>query len=130
MALLTTPQAVIAIRWPNFPVVDPRLTALIDLASNEMGAAYGKNRPLAIALLVMHWEALTSRSSDDSSIGNETGSIRSEKEGDLSRSYGSTSSTSSSSSYDDMYLSQTSWGLEIIRLRRKSFMMPRNRMHP
>ena len=79
----------------------------------------------AIFLLMMHWTALGLRTQNgtNTSVG---GTIRKEKEGQLVREY--MLDFSLTSKYPD--LSQTSWGLELIRLRKTCTMGPRNRFTP
>lgn len=89
------------------------LMALIATAETQTGPAYGANRTLAVAYLTLHWAALQERGR-----GGAAGQITSETEGDLSRSYAATALLSGSASAG---LAQTSWGLELIRLRKGSF---------
>jgi len=93
--------------------VDARVTTLITLATNLTGAVYGTERNTAIALTVLHWLTLEGR-------GGAGGSIASEKEGDLARSYHKPMT-------DNVYWGSTSWGLELLNLRRMFVFAARNR---
>lgn len=75
----------------------------------------------AIALKVMHWLTLAANGAQSS---GSTGSAKSLKEGDLSISFASTTSTS----MGDQYLSSTPYGLELIELGKQCFLTPLNRM--
>lgn len=98
------------------------LMALISIAESQTGQAYGKNRTLAVAYLTLHWAALQERGK-----GGAAGQITSESEGDLSRTYAATAQAAGSA---DAGLLQTSWGMELKRLRKGSFIAGglRNRM--
>jgi hypothetical protein len=94
---------------------------MITMAGEQIGNGYGDLRNNAIALLVCHWMALSNRDGGNTGVA---GNIKSEKEGDLSRSYGVNSPDSDRTGY----LSQTSWGLELLRIRRKTIIKPITRM--
>lgn len=98
------------------------LMALISIAESQTGQAYGKNRTLAVAYLTLHWAALQERGR-----GAASGQLTAESEGDLSRSYAAMPQTAGST---DASLMQTTWGLELRRLRKGSFIAGglRNRM--
>ncbi len=87
------------------------ISALLTIAEGQTGEAYGANRNTAVALLTLHWLALQERGR-----GGAAGQITSETEGDLSRSYAATAASGS-----DAGLSSTSWGLELKRLRKASY---------
>lgn len=118
---MPTPIEYITIRAPDF-ATDPNINDLISQAELETGENYCSDdmRNKAIALLVMHWQALAER--DSGNIG-VSGAITSEKEGDLARSYGG--SRRSNDRNGD--LAQTRWGLELLRLQQSCFFLPRNR---
>jgi hypothetical protein len=105
-------------RAPQFYILT-NINALIELSDKKTGEYDDEDtRNEAVALLVCHWCAKYSISS----IGGVTGGIVSEKEGELSRSYGK--------SNIDLYnndLSLTSWGLELYQLQRSNS-LPSNRM--
>lgn len=116
---MSTPLQIITLRAPDF-ATEPNVNDLITQAALEVSESeYGDLKNKAIALIVMHWIALDKRDPGGSGV---SGSIKSEKEGDLARSYGSSGSTDG-----DPYYSQTTWGLEFLRLQEQSFMKPRNR---
>jgi len=105
-----TPIQILLARAPCYQE-SARITSLIEIAETEIGAdAYGDLRPNAVALLTLHWLALSERGK--SAAG---GAITAESEGDLSRSYASPDSGSGSSS-----LSSTVWGQELEALGKKT----------
>jgi len=113
---ISTIAGIIETRNPNV-TVDARITDLITLATQDISSSvFGSKTNDAIALLVLHWLALETRSG-----GFAPGAIKSEKEGDLSRSYG----IGSSKTLDD--LDSTSWGLQLKRLRNALIISVRNR---
>tara|TARA_R100001480_G_scaffold7635_5_gene15602 strand:- start:1757 stop:2134 length:378 start_codon:yes stop_codon:yes gene_type:complete len=98
----------------DFDPLDPVILALIDQATCEIESMCNETLTnKAIALLVMHWATLAANGSQGSGTTN---SISSLKEGDLSISYGSSSSNSNQGG--DSYLSLTPYGLELISLIR------------
>jgi len=114
------PLEYIQIRAPSF-ALNPNISLLISHAEIETGNVYGSEdlRNKAVALLVCHWFALQMRDVSDAGV---TGNIISEKEGDLSRSFGDVSLNTT-----NLYLSQTSWGLELMQLQDSRIMLPFNR---
>ena len=93
---------------------DSRLTGMIELAETRLSSdTYGDNYNEAVALLVLHNYAVNDR-------GGSGGSITSEKEGQLSRSFGAAASSGA--------LDATSWGQELTRLTRSITFNPRTRM--
>lgn len=88
------------------------ISTLLTMAEAQTGEAYGANRTTAVALLALHWLAIQSRGQ-----GSAAGQITAESEGDLSRSYAAIASSSGS----DSSLKGTSWGNELLRLRKASF---------
>lgn len=111
-----TPAQIIPIRNPNV-TVDARVINMITLATDQNSAVYKTTTQLntAIALMVLHWLALEAGASQGAS-----GSLIKEKEGQLERSYGK-------SNDEDGYLGTTSWGRELLQLRRANIFLPRNR---
>jgi hypothetical protein len=91
-----------------------QLTALLALAESKTSTNYGANRNEAVALLVLHWLALKERG-----VNAAAGPIVSESEGDLSVTYAQPAQSPSGTAGDD--LSSTSWGTELLRLRKGSF---------
>ena len=83
-------------------------------------------RNKAIFLLTAHWLALNERNNGDGSGIGVAGPVKSEKEGDLARSYGMAGETGSKYEIDP-YLAQTSWGVELHNLQLSCFMLPRTR---
>ena len=119
-----TPQAIVILRVPAYDG-DPRLDDYEHLADMQTGTVYGDCRNLAVALMMLHYMTLDDSRGATPGSGSSTGSVKSEKEGDLAKSYGATSS-SVSDKYPD--LSQTIYGLELIELRNRKIFNPRNRM--
>lgn len=100
------------------------IDVFIELATNKTNeSVMGINYNEAIALRTMHTLALSDRSKGGGS--SPSGSIKSEKEGMLSRSYGSNSSNSSNSNSN---LAQTSWGVELMDLQESSIIPFTNKM--
>ena len=116
---MSTPLQIITLRAPDF-ATEPNIDDLIAQAGLEVSdTCFGDLKNKAIALIVMHWIALSKRDPGGTGV---SGSIKSEKEGDLARSYGSSSNTEV-----DPYYGQTTWGLEYLRLLSQSIIGPRNR---
>lgn len=113
-----TPLQIITIRAPSF-ASEPNVNDLIDEATKEVSDCLCDLKNKGVALIVMHWLALSKR--DPS--GTSSGTIKSEKEGDLARSY-----AVSNNENVDSYYGQTTWGLEYLRLLNGKIMLPRNRM--
>lgn len=117
---MSTPLEIITIRAPTFAlesnINDLIAEAELEVSESEYNTANLRNK--AIALIVMHWVALNKRDS----TGGTAGVIKSEKEGDLSRSF-----SVNNSDDIDSYYSQTTWGLEFLRLQQQCFFKPRNR---
>lgn len=117
---MPTPIQYIEVRAPSY-AAEPDINDFIEQAELEVGNYYCGNedfRNKAVALLTCHWKALYKRSED----GTATGSLVSEKEGDLSRKYSDVSGD-----INDEYLAQTAWGLELIALQKQTMVLPRNR---
>lgn len=124
---ISTASQIIALKSPDLSS-DPRLSDFVDLAVLQTSKdAFGTKYQLAIALLVLHWLTLESQGGGSSSGSGSgvIGGIKSEKEGDLSRSYGSLINPSGKGS--DNYFNSTVFGAELLTLRRSCIMMPRNR---
>jgi hypothetical protein len=118
-------KEIIALRAPQYSA-SSRLDGLITLSTQLTGGGYGDNLTLAIALRVMH--VLTKEKmagGTDINTGTQNaGTITSETEGQLSRSYAQSQLTTDK--FGD--LSSTTFGLELIDLAKSSFMGYRNRM--
>ena len=90
------------------------LDDMIELAETRLSTdTFGDNYNEAVALLVLHMYAVNGRSGSG-------GPITSEKEGQLSRSFGAAASSGA--------LGDTSWGRELERLTRSLVFGPRTRM--
>jgi len=109
-----TVQEIILARNPSV-VIDARVSKLILLATIQTGDVFGAQKNDAIALLVLHWLSLENRGT--AAAG---GAITSEREGDLGRSYGAAITQGD--------LSQTTWGIQLLSLRKMLIFGPRNRL--
>jgi hypothetical protein len=95
---------------------DSRLDDMIELAETRIKeCTFGNNYNEAVALYVLHMYEVSDR-------GGSGGPVTSEKEGQLSRSFGATASNAS--------LDSTSWGQELKALIRGLHFFPRTRMMP
>lgn len=102
---------------------DTRIAGLTAQASLETGTVFiGDLRNKAITLLILHWMTVDDRDTDGGSAGIG-GTVKREREGQLEREY--MLDFSLTANFPD--LSQSKWGLELIRLRRQCIMAPRNR---
>ena len=121
--MLTAEQYIAA----RYPAADSsRVSALIPIAEETLSNNRYKDKyGIAIGLLVLHWitkEEIANSSSDtgiDGNSGTVTGSIASEKEGDLAISYNSSKEDAGTPTNGDSVYSDwntTSWGLELIQL--------------
>lgn len=123
---MPTPLEYMQLRAPAFAAL-PEIATWLDYAEQETGDSYCSDDPhrnKAIFLLAAHQIALNQRNEDGGGSA-PSGSIKSEKEGDLARSYGV---ESNDSNQIDPYLAQTSWGVELWNLQRSCFFLPRTRM--
>lgn len=118
-----TVDAYFEARAPTSYLSESSLAELKTQAEVEVGENYCSTdiHNKVVALLVCHWIALSKRG-DGTNQGGVGGTLVSEKEGQLARTFGNAYSIT-----DEAYLSQTSWGLEIIHLQKSCFVMPRNR---
>lgn len=117
MSFLSEVQTNVTARSPG-TTQDSRFDVLVGIAETQINATvYGNHRAYAGALLVLHWIAL-----EDRGTGAAGGAVKSEKEGQLARSY------SDSMVGKNAYLSQTHWGMELARLQKTLIFNPRNRM--
>lgn len=117
---MLTPQQIIALRDPDTAVLDSFkgvVNGLVDLAAIQTpSTAFGDERNLAIALLVLHWEYMRRRSgASTQSTGVGDGPSR--------REFARPGSPKTASS-----LELTSWGLELVGLQHRNVMAVRNRM--
>lgn len=114
------PLAIIGVKGPQFSE-DPRLPDLVSLAELETSSCFGKKYSLAVALRVLHGLALEARNfgaTDGSNSGSAiSGSVSSLSEGGLSLGYSSPSGEKSNSG-----LEQTTFGQELLSLRRGNMM--------
>jgi hypothetical protein len=122
-----TAQQIIAVKSPSF-AADPRLSDFVTLAADFVSqSAYGTKYQHALALVVLHWLTLDAQQGGNSSVsgGGAGGGIKSEKEGDLARTFGS---SSSSASTDDSYWASTVFGQELVSLRSHCIFAPHHRV--
>ena len=105
---------------------DSRLTGMIELAEQLTSkTSFGDKYNHAVALLVLHWLTLDAQSggSSTSSGSGIGGGVKSEKEGELSRSFGIPSSASDKS----IFFNSTSFGMELMYLWRSCLVLPTTR---
>ncbi len=104
-----TPIQILLLRAPCY-TESARIHGLIALAEIEIGpTSYDTDlRPTAVALLTLHWLALSDRGRTGAG-----GAIISETEGDLSRSYAAPPAGASN-------LSSSTWGQELESLGKKT----------
>lgn len=124
---ITTAKEIILVRVPS-TTDDTRLDDHIALAETILDETFFKSKyQYAISLQVLHWYALNARgggsSENASGIG---GPVTNLKEGDLSISYGFSSAGDRTSVEDD--LSQTTYGKELLALKRACAFTPITRM--
>lgn len=120
-----TVAGIVAVKSPDF-ASDPRIDDLDELAQFHVAeSAFGDKWVYARALLVLHWLTLDAQGggSSSSSGSGVVGGIKSEKEGDLARSYG----TVISSDDRNGYLKSTSFGAELLQLWKACLILPRTR---
>lgn len=118
---MKTPKQIIQFRSAIL-YANPAIDDYIEVAESQTGNNYCGSemmRNQAVALLACHMMTLDSRSGN----GGGVGPVTSETEGRLSRSYGIINTEGL-----DSYLSQTSWGMELINLRKNTMVLPMNRM--
>lgn len=116
---------IIVLRSPDLNG-DTRLPGMIELAKQlTSDVNFGDKYNHAVALLVLHWLTLDAQGggSSSSSGSGVVGGIKSEKEGDLSRSYGIPSSTNDKAAY----FNSTSFGAELMHIWRSCLILPRTR---
>jgi hypothetical protein len=122
---INTVPAIVAIKLPD-SASDPRLGDFEELAAFHLAqSAFGSKWVYAKALLVCHWLALEAQGggSSSSSGSSTVGGIKSEKEGDLARSFNSIVSADDKNGY----LKSTSFGAELIQLWRACLILPMTR---
>jgi len=118
---MPTPLEYVQARAPAF-ALKANITTLLSQAELETGDNYCGSEDMhnkAVALLTCHWLAMAER---DLSGTGPSGTITSEKEGDLARSFGNMLGENNNS-----FLSQTSWGCELIQLQNSTMILPTNR---
>ena len=111
---IVTVKDLITLRAPSF-VTDPKIDDYIALSEMLTSAVFEAQRSYAVALMVMHWISQKEMGTDQGGGGLVTG----ESEGGLSRSY----QHSGASSSDDS-LGSTSFGKELLQLRRSCIFSP------
>ncbi|MBT8490922.1 MAG: DUF4054 domain-containing protein [Deltaproteobacteria bacterium] len=123
-----TAQEIIVAKSPSLSG-DSRLDDFVNLAKLTVGQTiFGTRYQYALALVALHMLTLDSQSGG-SSTGSGTGAaggVKSEKEGDLQRSYGSVDSSSIGNA-SDAYFSTTSFGQEYLNLKKSLILPIRNR---
>jgi len=125
---ISTPEEIIAVKCPS-SATDPRLTDLIDLAKFYISENIFLTKfNLALALLVCHQLTLEAQGNgDSSSSGNGAiGGIRRLREGELEKEFNQMFQGNSIRE-NNLYLSQTPAGQELLMLYNACILMPRNR---
>lgn len=120
-----TAKQIVALKSPSF-ASDTRLDDLVTLAQFHVSSgAYGDAYQYALALVVCHWLALDGQGggSSTSSSSGVGGSLKSEREGELQRSYGVPSGADAKS-----YYSSTTYGQEFLNLRKTRVLTPHSRV--
>ena len=110
-------------RFPNFVDENPvRIQLFITDAEQSVNrTVWGKKADLGIIYLTAHLLAISPSPDISGGSGSVGGVVTSEKVGDLSRNYSTTTAPSSAS---NAALSSTRYGLEFIRLRREVLTSP------
>ncbi len=105
-----------------------RVEALIPYAERQTSSCYGDKYCDAVALRICHMIALEERNGGGSSSSGDgtSGTIKSEKEGDLSRSYGNSAGDNNNSGAWGT-LPSTTYGQMLIEMAQTSFVSIRNR---
>lgn len=123
---ISTAAEIIALKLPS-SATDPRLADFISLAGFYVSERIFEDKyQYALALVVCHQLALESQGggSAASSGSGAVGGIKSEKEGDLARSFGGVGSNISE---QKQYFMSTPFGQELLQLWNACILMPRNR---
>lgn len=126
---VSTAKEIIELKSPSL-VGDSRVDDFISLAELTVSEnTFGDKYQYALALVVLHQITLDaqgggSSSSSGSGVG---GGIKSEKEGDLQRTYGSFSS-SGETSHRKEYWNSTIFGQEYWQLMQTCLLLPRTRL--
>lgn len=116
-----TIQGIVVARMPSASG-DSRLDDYEELAKMRVGAcAFGDRYNYAVACIVLHMLALDARAGGENVTGIG-GEVKSEKEGQLARSYGSTGLSMAESD-----LATTSYGQEFLGLKKENVIPFRNR---
>jgi hypothetical protein len=111
-----TSEQIVQLRNPTYGAKSD-LSDMVDYAETQLSEdAYGDQYANAVALLTMHYYAKQSG-------GDAPGSVVSETEGRLSRSFDSTAGTNRKTDW-----ATTKWGQELIELTESLHFFPRNRM--
>jgi len=124
---ISTAQQIIVLKSPSLSG-DSRLDDMVELAKFHLGpSVWGTKYQYALALLVLHWLTLDAQGggSSSSSGTGAVGGIKSEKEGDLQRSFGG---LPSGVSERRAYLMSTTFGQELLQLQAACLMLPRTRL--
>lgn len=123
---MATPLGYIT-RWVPAFAQDPDINEYIQEAEDETGTSYcdDETRNKVVAAKVCHELSLDNRVQDGGGDGSIVGPIISEKEGEVSRSYGKV--TKGDSNNAEEYYGQTRWGLKVLKYQDKCFVYPRNR---
>lgn len=123
---ISTAQQIIALKSPDH-ASDPRLDDFVKLSKFHISqTVFGTKYQYALALMVLHWITLDAQGggSSSSSGSGVVGGIKSEKEGDLQRTY----NLPSGKDERDSYLRGTVFGSELLQLWKTIILIPRTKM--
>jgi hypothetical protein len=120
---VATAASILSTLAPKFSTLDSgRVSSVLELAALQVGSVFGDKRNLATAYLAAHMLEISTQSGDG---GSGTGGlVTSEKEGQLSRSYGALGGQAGGGSEYE----RTVWGMEFLRIRKQCVFRPRTRL--
>jgi len=123
---VNTVAEIVAVKSPSH-AGDSRIGDFDTLAKHHIAQApFGDKWVYARALLVLHWLTLDAQGGGSSSTSGSgvVGGIKSEKEGDLARSYGT---IGGGINEKNAYLMSTSFGAELVQLWKACLILPQTR---
>jgi len=123
---VSTASEIVVLKMPDL-ATDPRIDDFISLSAFYVSESiFSEKYQYALALVALHMFMLDKQSGGNSTSSGSgaMGGIKSEKEGDLSRSFGGMSGNVSQTK---IYFSSTPYGLELLQLWNACILMPRTR---
>jgi hypothetical protein len=121
-----SPAEYVILRMPGADL--NRVNELISIAAETIGSNWGKCQDKGIALLILHWLEEESLNNGTSGGTGSAGFITKIKEGELSISKENSLSGIKNFKIEDAYLTNTTYGQELIAFKRGCFFLPRNRV--